>query len=155
MEGVPGPTLLQRLLDRPWTLFVAGQRMVELHTWLHRLPAEGFPAPPEPLVERSLDQIQGVIRQCGFDGLTPGVEWLSANSLWIYLWHIFAFYLWKFFLPPVGGYLPLVAAKMVFLLGFSAAATYAQHHVGEALKRMGPEKWSQMKPVPVKSMDKQ
>jgi peptidoglycan/LPS O-acetylase OafA/YrhL len=64
------------------------------------------------------------------------VEWLSANSLWIYLWRIFAFYLWKFFLPPTGGYLPLVAAKMAFLIGFGAAATYAQHQVGQWLRQL-------------------
>jgi aminoglycoside phosphotransferase (APT) family kinase protein len=79
MERVPGPTLLQRLLDRPWTVLVAGRRMAELQTWLHRLPVEGFPAPPEPLLERSLDRIEKVIRQCGLDGLTPGLEWLSAH----------------------------------------------------------------------------
>ena len=73
------------------------------------------------------------------------VEWLSANSLWIYLWHIFAFYLWKFFLPPVAGYLPLVATKMAFLLGFSAAATFAQQHLAERMKQLRPSTWTQIK----------
>jgi peptidoglycan/LPS O-acetylase OafA/YrhL len=62
------------------------------------------------------------------------VEWLSANSLWIYLWHIFAIYLWLFFLPPAKGYLPLVVAKFAFLLVFSATATLAQQYLAQRLK---------------------
>jgi aminoglycoside phosphotransferase (APT) family kinase protein len=79
MEQIPGPTLLQRLLCRPWTVLAVGSRMAEVQTWLHHLPTDGFPHPGQPLLERGLDEIQGVIRQYGLGSLRPGLAWLRAH----------------------------------------------------------------------------
>ena len=55
------------------------ERVGGLRRRLHRLPSEGFPTAPGPLLERSLDEIRGAIHPCGLDGLTPGLKWLAAH----------------------------------------------------------------------------
>ena len=45
------------------------------------------------------------------------IMWLSFNSLWIYLWHIMAVYIWRFLLPNPNGDLMLFTLKTTFLLG--------------------------------------
>lgn len=64
---------------------------------------------------------------------SPSIIWLSSNALWIYLWHIFAFFVWKFTLGSAEGSFLLFVAKAVFLLGFGIAATYIQLRATEWL----------------------
>lgn len=66
---------------------------------------------------------------------SSALSWLSANSLWVYLWHILAVYLWRFTFGSADGYLPLVAAKAAFLLGFGVCATLLQNAVSDCLRR--------------------
>ena len=61
---------------------------------------------------------------------TKLIIWLSSNSLWIYLWHIFAYYLWSFSIEGVldiyFGTLVSFLIKMLYLLGFGIVMTYIQ-----------------------------
>ncbi len=56
--------------------------------------------------------------------------WLSTNSLWIYLWHILAIYIWRFTIEgrfDVNAYMLLhFMAKFLFLLGFGIVLTIMQ-----------------------------
>jgi aminoglycoside phosphotransferase (APT) family kinase protein len=79
MEQVFGPTLLHRLLARPWTVLAAGRLMADLQTRLHRLPVDRFPRPARPLLERVLEEIRNLMRQYRLQSLTPGLEWLRAH----------------------------------------------------------------------------
>jgi aminoglycoside phosphotransferase (APT) family kinase protein len=80
MEQIPGPTEFQRMLSWPWIGIAVARRMAVMQTWLHQLPSDHFPCPPEPLLERCLDEIQGLIRQYDMPGLRPGLEWLLAHQ---------------------------------------------------------------------------
>lgn len=64
------------------------------------------------------------------------ISWLSTNSLWIYLWHIMAFYIWKFLLPDPNGGLFLFFVKSGFLLGFGVIFTAAQNKLVGMLVRV-------------------
>jgi len=61
--------------------------------------------------------------------------WLSSNALWIYLWHIFAFYIWKFALKIQVGDLYLFVAKTLFLFGVGIALTIFQNKLVSILSR--------------------
>jgi aminoglycoside phosphotransferase (APT) family kinase protein len=76
---VCGPTLLQALLRQPWRLFSAPVQMAELHVRLHRLPTHGFPAPPDCLLGRRLDEVASAIGAYALRGLRPGLDWLCVN----------------------------------------------------------------------------
>jgi peptidoglycan/LPS O-acetylase OafA/YrhL len=54
------------------------------------------------------------------------VIWLSANSLWIYLWHIMAMYLWEYTIGPTTGELGASIVKGIFILSFGVALTLLQ-----------------------------
>jgi peptidoglycan/LPS O-acetylase OafA/YrhL len=55
------------------------------------------------------------------------IAWLSSNSLWLYLWHILAFYIWDYFsIGSTGGDFLSSFFKASFLLGFGISLTYAQ-----------------------------
>ena len=54
------------------------------------------------------------------------VVWLSANSLWIYLWHIMAVYLLKYTVGSTQGRLGLFLVKCAFILFFSVSITMVQ-----------------------------
>lgn len=76
MEWLPGETLLDYLRGHNLhILWVAGQ-LADLHTRLHRLPADDFPAPPGPFLERRLDELRALRDDYGLDGLTAGLAWL-------------------------------------------------------------------------------
>jgi peptidoglycan/LPS O-acetylase OafA/YrhL len=55
------------------------------------------------------------------------VTWLSSNSLWIYLWHIFAFYVWQYLAPSPAGNMALFLTKTVFLFGIGIVLTMLQN----------------------------
>lgn len=61
------------------------------------------------------------------DFLNAIIIWLSTNSLWIYLWHIMAFYLWYFTLGKndASSFL-FFFAKAVFMLCFGILCTLLQ-----------------------------
>lgn len=54
------------------------------------------------------------------------IIWLSSNSLWIYLWHILAFYVWEFLLDYVVIGFTLFVVKTLYMLSFGMLLTYAQ-----------------------------
>jgi peptidoglycan/LPS O-acetylase OafA/YrhL len=54
------------------------------------------------------------------------ITWLSGHSLWIYLWHIVAYYLWVYTLGLPRGSLLLSLAHAVFMLGFGVGAVLLQ-----------------------------
>ncbi len=59
------------------------------------------------------------------------VIWLSTNSLWIYLWHVFAFYLWGFSMEDIitavnFGIFGKFLIKTCFLLTFGIVMTALQ-----------------------------
>ena len=62
--------------------------------------------------------------------VVKSITWLSSNSLWIYLWHIMAFYLWFFFAEDFvnshTGHFAKFFTKALFLLLFGVALTYVQ-----------------------------
>lgn len=57
------------------------------------------------------------------------IVWLSANSLWVYLWHIMAFYVWSYFFPDPDGAFVAFLFKMIFLLGFGVVCAVVQNKV--------------------------
>ena len=57
------------------------------------------------------------------------IVWLSSNSLWIYLWHIFAFYIWRHFAATPNEDILLFAQQAIFLLFFGILCTYLQNKV--------------------------
>jgi hypothetical protein len=59
--------------------------------------------------------------------LKAAITWLSSNSLWIYLWHIMAYYIWKPVLPDPNGDFLLFLLKATFLLGFGVLFTSLQN----------------------------
>ena len=74
-----GPTLLRSALNKPWTVWSAGERMGKMHAWLHQLPISGFPAPPGSFLGRSLRDMTQVIAEGDCQGLQPGLQWLSDH----------------------------------------------------------------------------
>jgi aminoglycoside phosphotransferase (APT) family kinase protein len=79
MEQIPGPTLLQRLLSSPWKFPATVRQMAEMQARLHRLPTIGFPCPPEPFLQRSLDEIEDTISHYHLDSLIPPLQWLKRH----------------------------------------------------------------------------
>jgi peptidoglycan/LPS O-acetylase OafA/YrhL len=60
------------------------------------------------------------------------VLWVSSNSLWIYLWHIMALYIWDFTLGPTHGDLLTSFARAIFLFSFGAGVTAIQIRIARA-----------------------
>lgn len=52
--------------------------------------------------------------------------WLSQNSLWIYLWHIFGIYIWASIIGDSPVTLSLFATKLCFLISFGIITTHFQ-----------------------------
>jgi aminoglycoside phosphotransferase (APT) family kinase protein len=71
MEQIPGPTVLRYAVARPWAVLAVGGRMAELQSRLHRLPVEGFPHPPEPLLDRTLGD---------WSSRSAGFSWKGATG---------------------------------------------------------------------------
>ena len=55
------------------------------------------------------------------------IIWLSSNSLWVYLWHIMAFYIWKETLPDPNGDFLLFIVKALFLFSFGIIIVILQN----------------------------
>lgn len=59
--------------------------------------------------------------------LRTGVLWLSGNSLWIYLWHIFGFFIWRLWIVRfVEDSMISFLLNAMFLLFFGVIMTYLQ-----------------------------
>jgi aminoglycoside phosphotransferase (APT) family kinase protein len=80
MEWVPGKTLLDFLLSRPWRIWGYPAAMAELQCRLHDMPVGNFPAPHRAQLSRHLEQLEGIIHTCHFDGLRPGLDWLHEHQ---------------------------------------------------------------------------
>jgi len=66
------------------------------------------------------------------------ITWLSSNSLWVYLWHIFAIYMWGYFATePIEGTL-LFSVNLMFLLIFGILCTYIQNKIVLAIPLTNP-----------------
>jgi len=61
------------------------------------------------------------------EALRKKIIWLSENSLWIYLWHIFGYYIWTFSAPNPNGDVPLFLMKSTFLFSFGIILTNLQN----------------------------
>jgi len=56
------------------------------------------------------------------------ITWLSASALWIYLWHILAYYIWLFVLGETVGMFHFIM-KFVFLVFFGTLITFFQQKI--------------------------
>ena len=56
------------------------------------------------------------------------ITWLSSSALWIYLWHILAYYIWLFVLGERAG-MSYFIIKFVFLVVFGTVLTFFQQKV--------------------------
>lgn len=72
--------------------------------------------------------------------LSKGIVWLSKNSLWIYLWHIAAFYIWYFSFPEPEGDIKLFVSKTLFLFFFSILIVHLQNLLVMKLLILSPNK---------------
>ena len=54
--------------------------MAEMQARLHRLPADGFPAPEGEFLPRQFRDMREMIEEFALDGLRPGVDWLEAGT---------------------------------------------------------------------------
>ncbi len=54
------------------------------------------------------------------------IVWLSSNSLWIYLWHIMALFLWGFLIGSITESFLGFLAKVCFILTFGIIMTHIQ-----------------------------
>jgi hypothetical protein len=53
--------------------------------------------------------------------------WLSVNSLWVYMWHIYGLFLWDHFYMMTNATFAISGAKYLFTLFFAIAVTQAQN----------------------------
>lgn len=79
LDVVPGETLLDRLRRRFRDFLKLPALLARLHLRLHALPAHEFQAPPQPLLERSLDRLGDAIHEYSLDDLRVGLDWLRAR----------------------------------------------------------------------------
>jgi aminoglycoside phosphotransferase (APT) family kinase protein len=79
MERLPGQPLFEAIAQRPWLLWNGAHQTGRAQAALHALPADGFPAPPQPFLTRELDRLRALIAEHGLYGLAPGLDWLRAN----------------------------------------------------------------------------
>jgi aminoglycoside phosphotransferase (APT) family kinase protein len=79
MEAIPGRTLLDLMLWRPWRVIDGPVQMAALHARLHRSPVADFPAPPGPFLERRLEEMRAWVTEYRLHGMAPGLEWLARN----------------------------------------------------------------------------
>jgi hypothetical protein len=54
------------------------------------------------------------------------ISFLSKNSLWIYLWHIFAYYIWFFTMPETEHEIVTSLLMMLYLFLFGVGMSYLQ-----------------------------
>lgn len=79
LEHVPGKTMLDHLLHRPWRGWLWIREMARTQVRLHRLPARDFPKPLESFPDASLNEMAELIALYRLDGLKPGLQWLRDH----------------------------------------------------------------------------
>jgi aminoglycoside phosphotransferase (APT) family kinase protein len=79
VRWVPGRTLFDDMLSRPWRVFPGPRDMGRLHARLHDLPADGVPLAAGPFLPRRLEELRSLIGEYGLVGLRPGLDWLSLH----------------------------------------------------------------------------
>lgn len=57
------------------------------------------------------------------------IIWLSSNALWIYLWHILAFYGWRMVFGEADNSLMISSVKALFMLSFGVGITALQNRI--------------------------
>jgi len=78
VEMLPGRTLLDELFRRFWRIVHAPIEMAEMQARLHRMPTDGFPAPPDFLT-RQFQDLHDIIEDYDLHGLWPALDWLEEN----------------------------------------------------------------------------
>lgn len=66
------------------------------------------------------------------DQLRSSIVWLSSNSLWIYLWHILAFYTWHSIEPSSNSNINFII-KVIYLFSFGIIMTLIQNKISYEL----------------------
>jgi aminoglycoside phosphotransferase (APT) family kinase protein len=79
MERLPGETLMESMLRKPWEIIGGTWHMVRLQIWLHSLPTDVFPAAAEPFLDRWLTELGRRVESFELAGLAPGLAWLQDN----------------------------------------------------------------------------
>jgi aminoglycoside phosphotransferase (APT) family kinase protein len=79
MEQLAGQNFYKYLGFYWWMMWPRSAGMAAMHARLHALPVEGFPHPEEPYLPRKLEEMRGMIRQYGLNGLLPGWKWLDVH----------------------------------------------------------------------------
>jgi len=76
MEKVPGRTLFEMLLRKPWLSWIGAKKMAELQHRLHSLPVKASPGHAESLLERRFDDMREAMQVYDLHGLRAGYDWL-------------------------------------------------------------------------------
>src|SRR5438445_11103520 len=69
MEKVPGRTLFEMLLRKPWLSWIGAKKMAELQHPLHSLPVKASPGHAESLLERRFDDMREAMQVYDLHGL--------------------------------------------------------------------------------------
>ena len=59
LERIEGPSMLRRIVSRPWTVLRSARLLAELHVEMHAKPASGLP-PQQDLLERKIRAAKGI-----------------------------------------------------------------------------------------------
>ncbi len=79
LHWVPGRTLFDDMLRRPWRVFTGPRDMGRLHARLHALPTAEAPLPAGAFLPRRLEELRTLIHEYDLTGLRPGLDWLSLH----------------------------------------------------------------------------
>jgi len=85
----------------------------------------------------ALNAVYLVVRHLSIQNtaLSTAVLWLSSHSLWIYLWHIFGFYIWRLWIAnSIEDDMLGFMLNAIFLLLFGVIMTYLQSALLAPLK---------------------
>jgi aminoglycoside phosphotransferase (APT) family kinase protein len=79
LHWVPGRTLFDDMLSRPWRVFSGPRQMGRLHARLHSLPGADAPLADGPFLPRRIEELRSLIGEHDLVGLRPGLDWLSLH----------------------------------------------------------------------------
>jgi aminoglycoside phosphotransferase (APT) family kinase protein len=79
MECLPGRTLFDWMLYRPWRIVDGPMKLAAEQARLHQLSPAGFPTAPGPYLSRRLEELRDTLAEFALDGLGPGLDWLERN----------------------------------------------------------------------------
>jgi aminoglycoside phosphotransferase (APT) family kinase protein len=80
MEQIPGPTMLDAMLQKPWRPLHFPGLMAEYQARLHALSPDDFPVAPGSFLSRQFEQLSTIIAENDLAGLSPGLEWLRTHQ---------------------------------------------------------------------------